>query len=207
MIDWKKIALKSLPYLGVFLAGAGLSWQLKPDTVKIEEREVVVEKQVTTEAMKELMTSFEHLKQELQKVRETKVVEKYHREELETKLPDGTYTKKVTIDKNIDSFSRETETKILVRVVEVDKMVEVEKKVFVDRIVEKEKVVSPVLAQWHVGVFGGVNPQLVPSLKVNSYVIGGEVERRIAGPFWLGVWGAGTTTGQGMGGLKVGMEF
>lgn len=207
MIDWKKIALKTLPYVAVFLVGAGVSWKLKPDTVKIQEKEVVVEKQVTTEAMKELMASFETLKLELQRVRETQVTEKYHREELETRLPDGTYSKKVTVDKNIDSHTKETETKVEVRVVEVEKVVEKEKLVTVDKVVEKEKLVTPVLAQWHVGVFGGINPQLLPTPKINSYVIGGEVERRIAGPFWVGVWGAGTTTGQGMGGLKLGMEF
>lgn len=193
--------------LVLLLGGIGIGWGVKPDVVKIEEREKIVEKQVTTESQKALMTAFENLRVEMEKVRETQVVEKYHREELETRLADGTYTKKVTVDKNIDSHTKETETKVEVKVVEVEKRVEVIKTEYVDRIVEKEKIVTPVLAQWHVGVIGGLTPQLLPTPGVQNWVVGGEVERRIVGPVFLGIWGAGTTTGQGMGGLKVGFEF
>jgi hypothetical protein len=198
---------KYWPYALVLLVGIGVGWGVKPDVVKIEEREKIVEKQVTTEAQKELMTAFENLRIEMEKVRETQVTEKYHREELETRLADGTYTKKVTVDKNIDSHTKETETKVEVKVVEVEKKVETIRTEYVDKIVEKEKIVTPMLAQWHVGVFGGLTPQFVPSVGVQNWVIGGEVERRIVGPVFLGLWGAGTTTGQGMGGLKVGFEF
>ena len=206
MIDWKNVGLKSLPYVGVVLLGTGIGWYVKPSVVETKEKEKIVEKQVTTEAQKALMTAFENLRIEMQKVRETQVVEKYHREELETRLKDGTYTKKVTIDKNIDSHTKETETKVEVKVVEVEKRIETIKTVTVDKIVEKEKIVKPVLAQWHVGAMGGLTPTLFP-LGVQSYVLGAEVERRIIGPVFLGLWGAGTTTGQGMGGLKVGFEF
>lgn len=189
------------------LAGIGIGWSAKPDVVKVEEKERVVEKQVTTEAIKQLMASFESLKVELQKVRETQVVQKYHQEVLETKLADGTYTKKTTTDKNIDSHTKETETKTEVKVVEVEKKVETIKTEYVDRVVEKEKIVTPQLAQWHVGLLGGLTPQFLPAPGVQSWVVGGEVERRIVGPVFLGIWGAGTTTGQGMGGVKVGFEF
>lgn len=198
---------KYWPALVLLLVGIGIGWGVKPDVVKIEEREKIVEKQVTTEAQKELMTAFENLRVELQKVRETQVTEKYHREELETRLADGTYTKKVTVDKNIDSHTKETETKVEVKVVEVEKVVEKERVVLVDKEVVKEKIVTPQLAQWHVGVIGGLTPQFLPTVGVQNWVIGGEVERRIVGPVFLGIWGAGTTTGQGMGGLKVGFEF
>jgi len=198
---------KYWPFLVVLLVGIGVGWGVKPAVVKIEERERIVEKQVTTEAQKALMTAFENLRIEMEKVRETQVVEKYHREVLETKLADGTYTKKTTVDKNIDSHTKETETKVEVRVVEVEKKIETIRTEYVDKIVEKEKIVTPMLAQWHVGVIGGLTPQFSPSIGVQNWVVGGEVERRIVGPVFLGIWGAGTTTGQGMGGLKVGFEF
>jgi len=194
-------------FIGGLLVAFGLGFIAHRPDSRVEIREKVVEKQVTTEAIKELMASFESLRVEMQKVRETQVVEKYHREELETKLADGTYTKKVTVDKNIDSHSKETETRVEVKVVEVEKRVETIKTVTVDRIVEKEKIVTPDQKQWHVGVIAGLTPQFLPAPTVQNWVVGGEVERRIIGPVFLGLWGAGTTTGQGMGGLKVGFEF
>lgn len=192
----------------VLLVGIGIGWSVKPDVVKVEEREKIVEKQVTTEAQKELMSAFESLRVEMEKVRETQVVEKYHREELETRLADGTYTKKVTVDKNIDSHTKESERVVEVKVVEVEKRVEVVRTEYLDRVVEKEKVVTPILAQWHVGVLAGVKPNLNP-LTHGGLQLGIEVERRIVGPVFLGVQvGASPTNFDGVQFLgKVGFEF
>lgn len=206
-VTFGTIAKRVWPLAAALLVGACVGWGIKPDAVRVEEKTKIVEKQVTTEAQKELLKSFEDLRVELQRVRETQVTEKYHREELETRLADGTYTRRVTVDKNIDSHTRETETKVEVKVVEVEKKVETVRTEFVNRTVEVEKKVEPVLAQWHVGVFGGVNPRLLPSPQATGWIVGGEIERRIVGPFFLGVWAAGITTGQGMGGIKVGVEF
>lgn len=199
---------KYWPYALVLLVGIGVGWGVKPSVVKIEEREKIVEKQVTTEAQKELMTAFENLRIEMEKVRETQVTEKYHREELETRLADGTYTKKVTVDKNIDSHTKETETKVEVRVVEVEKKVETVRTEYVDKIVEKEKIVTPVLAQWHVAILAGVQPNFNP-LTHGGLQLGASVERRIVGPVFLGIQvGASPTNFNGvqiMG--KVGFEF
>lgn len=198
---------KVLPYLAILGVGIGAGWYLKPSQVKTEERVKLVEVQVTTEAIKALQSSFETLKIELQRVRETQVVEKYHREELETKLADGTYTKKVTVDKNIDSHTKEVETRVEIKVVEVEKKTETIKTQYVDKIVEKEKIVTPILAQWHAGAILGINPSLLPSPVVTSYIVGAEVERRIIGPIFGGVWVAGSTTGQAFGGIKLAVEF
>ena len=74
---------------------------------------------------------------------------------------------------------------------------------------EVQKIVEVKAAQanWHMGVMGGITPQFLPSPQVQAWAVGGEVERRIVGPFWLGLWGMGNTIGQGSGGLKVGVEF
>lgn len=186
MIDYKSIILKVLPFLAIAGVGVLVGWYVKPTAVKVEEKEKVVEKQVTTEAIKELMKSFESLRVEMQRVRETQITEKYHREELEAWLADGSHTKKVTVDKNIDSHTKETETKVEVKVVEVEKKVETVKTVYVDKIIEKEKKVTPVLAQWHVGLLAGIKPTFIP-LEAGALQLGGEVERRIAGPFFLGL--------------------
>jgi len=192
--------------------GVAIGWFAKPDVVRIEEHETVVEKEVTTEAQKALMTAFENLRIEMEKVRETQVVEKYHREVIETKLADGSYTKTTTIDKNVESHTKETETRVEVKVVEVEKKIETIKTEYVDRVVEKDRIVTPVLAQWHVGVMAGVAPHFdnVPSSPI---MLGVDVERRIVGPVFVGVWGmagspvTGLNIVNGAAGIKVGVEF
>lgn len=182
---------KLLPYAAVLVVGIGIGWGVKPAQVRVEEKlkEVTVEKQVVVTQEK---VNVVHVK-------DTQVVERWHREKTEVKTPDGTVTKKEVEDKNVDSVVHENTNSV--------KVVEVEKQVVVvqDRVVEKK--VEPVLAQWHLGVLGGVSPQFSPTIGVNSWMVGGEVEHRVVGPLFVGVWGMGSTTGQGLGGLKVGAEF
>lgn len=191
----KELAPKALPYIAVLVVGIAIGWGVKPSQVETREvlKVVEVEKQVVVE--------HETVRVEIVKVKDTQVVERWHREKTEERKPDGTVTTKEVEDKNIDSIVKERENSTEVKVVEVVKEVVVEKEVF------KEKIVTPVLAQWHVGVLGGVQPQFSPSIGVASWAVGGEVERRIVGPLFLGVWGMGTTAGAGMGGLKVGFEL
>jgi hypothetical protein len=182
---------KVLPYIAVLVVGVGVGWTVKPTQVKVEERLKVVE----------VVVQHETVRVEVVKVRDTQVVERWHREKTETKTPDGAVVTKEVEDKNIDTVIHDKTQSETVKVVEVEKQVVVEK----ERIVEK--TITPVLAQWHVGVLGGINPSIIPVPMVSSYFVGGEVERRILGPVFLGVWGAGTTAGQAFGGLKLAAEF
>lgn len=183
-------AKQVIPYVAVavvfLLGGAGLGWGLKPDVVKIEER------LKTVEVEKQVVVVQEKVKIEVVKVKDTQVVERYRREK--TQSPDGTVRE--VEERNIDSVVKEKETAVEVKVVEVEKQVVVEKEV--ERLVK----IDPVLKDWHVGVLGGTE------LLVPVPVFGVEVERRIAGPFWLGVWGnANTQFNRGQVGLKVAIEF
>ena len=168
------------------LAGAGIGWALKPDVVKIEERVK------TVEVEKQVVVVQEKVKVEVVKVKDTQVVERYRRERNQS--ADGAFRE--VEERNIDSVITEKVTKTEVKVVEVEKQVVVEKEV------QKLVKVDPVVKDWHVGVMGGTE------LLAPVPVFGAEVERRIAGPFWLGIWGnANTHLSRGQVGLKVAVEF
>jgi len=155
------------------LGGAGLGWGLKPDVVKIEERIKVVE------VTKEVVVVQEKVRVEVVKVKDTQVVERWHREK--KTFPDGTITE--VEDKNIDSIVNEKENTVEVKIVEVTKEVVVEK--LVDRVIK----IDPVLAQWRVGATGGAQ-FLFSEFPMPTPVFGVEAERRLAGPFWIGLGGS-----------------
>ena len=155
------------------LGGAGLGWGLKPDVVKIEERIKVVE------VTKEVVVVQEKVRVEVVKVKDTQVVERWHREK--KTFPDGTITE--VEDKNIDSIVNEKENTVEVKIVEVTKEVVVEK--LVDRVIK----IDPVLAQWRVGATGGAQ-FLFSEFPMPTPVFGVEAERRLAGPFWIGLVGS-----------------
>jgi hypothetical protein len=188
----KKLAIIDT-IISIVLVGVGvyIGWSLKPDVVKVEEKVKVVE------VTKEVVVEKEVVRVEVVKVKDSQVVERWHREKTETKSPDGSVVTREVEDKNIDSIVKEKENSTEVKLVEVTKEVVVEKEVV------KEKTVTPMLAQWKVGLMGGIAPQL-PAV---SWAVGAEVDRRIVGPIWAGAWGLGTTSGQGMAGVKVGVEF
>lgn len=173
----KETLKKVLPFLAVAVlclgGGAALGWGLKPDVVKVEEKlkVVEVEKQVVVEKEKVVV--------QVVKVKDTQVVERWHREK--TTSPDGTV--KEVEDKNIDSVVKEKENSTEVKVVEVEKQVVVEKQV--DRVIK----IDPVLAQWRVGVSGGAQ-FLTAQLPAPVVVLGVDAERRIAGPIWVGLAGS-----------------
>jgi hypothetical protein len=191
----KSYVLKALPYVVCAAVGVAVGWEVKPDRVEIQERVRVeqVEKQV--------VVIQEQVRVEVVKVKDTQVVERWHREKTEERRPDGTVISKEVEDRNIDTVIHDRENKTEVRVVEVEKQVVVVQKETV------EKVVRPVLADWKVGVLAGIQPQFRPELSLSNYVLGAEVDRRIAGPFWVGVWGTSSNSFQVTAGLKASVEF
>jgi hypothetical protein len=190
----KQYLPKFLPYLAFLLVGVGVGWKMKPTQV---ERVETVKVQVVE---KEVVVIQEKVRVEIVKVKDSQTIERIHKEEKTVTSPDGTVVATKTEDHNIDSIIHEKENSTEVKVVEV------EKQVVVVKTETKEVKITPVLAQWHIGILGGVDPSLVP-FKTNGYLVGGEVERRIVGPIWGGIWGMGSTEGRGMGGIKVSLEF
>lgn len=154
------------------VGGAGLGWALKPDVVRVEEKVKVVE------VVQEKVVIQEQVRVEVVKVRDTQIVERYRKTEDIT--PDGAIHR--TEERNIEAVVKEKENTVEVKVVEVEKQVVVEK--LVDRVVK----IDPVLAQWSVGASGGVQ-FLATTFPEPTPLFGAGVERRIAGPFWLGLEG------------------
>jgi len=182
------------------LIGTGLGWKLKPDVVKTETQIKVVEVE------KQVVVEHESVRVEIVKVKDVQVVDRWHREYEQTKSPDGTVITKETEDRNIDSIVKEKENNTEVKIVEVIKEIVVEKEV------NKIVTVTPVLAQWHMGLMAGVAPRL-DNVALTPVMVGIEVERRILGPVWVGAWGmagspvTGFNVVNGTAGLKLGVEF
>lgn len=182
--------------LVLFGGGVGLGWVLKPDQVKIEEKVKVVEVE------KQVVVVQEKVRVETVRIKDTQVAERYHREKMTS--PDGTVRE--VEDRNIDAVSKETTHDVQVKIVEV------EKQVVVDRTVDRVVKVDPVLAQWRAGLMAGVAPRL-DNPPATAIVAGLEVEKRIVGPVWAGVWVTGGSPVQQFsltnvsGGIKLAVEF
>jgi hypothetical protein len=184
--------------IGIALA---VNLKLGPENVRVEEKIKVVE------VAKEVVVVKEVVRVEVVRVKDTQVVDRWRREKTEVQDPDGTVTKKEVEERNIDTVVKEKETKAEVKIVEVIKEVVVEREKIVERTVE------PVLPKWHAGVLAGVAPRFDQPL-ATPVMVGLEVERRLAGPVWLGGWAMGGSPVVGgfaltnvAIGLKVGMEF
>jgi hypothetical protein len=187
-----KIVKTSAPFAVTLIIGAGIGWSLRPSQVKVEEKVKVVEVE------KQVVVEKEVIRVEIVRIKDTSVVERWHREKTEERRPDGTVIASEVEDRNIDTVVKEKENSTQVKIVEVERQVVVEK----ERLVEKK--ITPVLAQWHVGVLGG--GRLDISTMESTWVIGVEVERRIAGPVFAGAWTVGGP-GTVVGGVKLGLEF
>lgn len=204
----KELAPRLWPYGLVLLVGIGIGWGAKPDQVRIVEKEIKIEVEKKDTRLDELLTQMSKLERDYQEMKTSQRNEKYHKEHTETRAPDGSVVIKDTIDKNVDSVVQETKHEVEVKVVEVEKQVVVVQTVTVREEVVKEKLVEPVKAQWHVGVLAGIQPQFLPTPAVGPFAFGAEVERRIIGPVFLGVWGTGNTSLSNMQvGAKLGLEF
>jgi len=182
--------------LVLFGGGVGLGWSLKPDQVKIEEKVKVVEVE------KQVVVVQEKVRVETVRIKDTQVAERYHREK--TTSPDGTIRE--VEDRNINAVSKETTHDVQVKVVEV------EKQVIVDRMVDRVVKIDPVLAQWRAGLMAGITPRL-DNPPATAIVAGLEVEKRIVGPVWAGIWVTGGSPVQQFsltnvsGGIKLAVEF
>jgi hypothetical protein len=185
---WGALALAGVL---LFLAGLGTGRYGLPDKVLIQEKvkEVVQEKVVIQEKVR---VEKIYLKDQKQKI---------HREITEKKHPDGTQEKKVSEDINIDTVVRENQVEV--------KFVDRWQDRIVEKIVEKEKLVLNKKAEWRLGADVGVSiPVLLGGQEqgivgLRGAVVGVHAERRIIGPFWMGVWG----NTQGTAGVKLDIEF
>ncbi len=171
-----------LVLLAVALFGGGMAtgrYMLPPQTIVTEKIHEVTKIQVV-----------EKIKTEIQivKVHDAQTQQKIHRTVVESKKPDGEATKTTTEDINVDSVvhdnTHDTEIKYVDRVVEK----------WQERIVEKEK---RVLSQPDWSVYAGVGVDIpyylgqgqhgIPGLQ--GFVVQAGIDRRILGPFWLGIFG------------------
>lgn len=195
-----EVLKKVVPLLAILIVGIGIGWYVKPDVVRVEE------KIKTVEVEKQVVVAQEKVRVEVVHVKDTQVVERWHREKTEEKKPDGTVLTKEIEDRNIDSIVKEKENSTEVKVVTVEKQVVVEKKV------EVEKKIEPVLPNWHVGILAGAAPRFDNPAQT-PIMLGVEGERRIVGPVWLGAWVMAGTPVQAFnvtnaaGGVKLGFEF
>jgi hypothetical protein len=210
MIDFKakmaEYGPKVWPFLIVFLVGGGVGYGMHPSE-RIVETERLVQVVKEDKRVDELLNQMDKLNKDYQEMKNSQTHEKYHKEHTETRNTDGTVVIKDTIDKNVDSVVQETKHEVEVRVVEVEKQVVVTQTVTVEKEVFKEKIVEPVQAQWHLGVLAGLQPQFKP-LAVGPFSFGVEVERRIIGPVFVGIWGTANTGFQNMQvGAKISVEF
>lgn len=171
----------------VFYAG----YATKP--AEVIEKEKVVEKLV--EKIVERKVEVEKIVYRQAKKENTK------KETTTTKKPDGTEVTHTTEETNTDTDTNVTKEKV----VYVDRIIEK----MVEKVVEKEKIIKAKQIDWRVAAGAGVSipvllgePQLgTPGLK--GVVIQAEVDRRIIGPFWLGI--SGNT--QGVVGLNLSGVF
>ncbi len=194
VIDFVKEHWKGSLFVVLPVVAFCLGRYTTPQVEKIVERVRIeqVEKQVVVE--------HETVRVEVVKVKDTQVVERWHREKTETKAPDGTVVTKEVEDKNIDTVVHDKENNTEVKVVTVEKQVVVIQEKFTEKIIDNKR-------NFRVNALVGISPQITPVPMISSWAVGGEVDVRVLGPVWTGVWAMGTTTGQGLGGLKLGVEF
>lgn len=174
-------------------------------------QERIVEKTVVKEVIREvtkseeIATELSKLREELKEAKTALMNERYRREKTWNKTADGAESSHEVEEKNISSVVTETKESVKVQVVEVEKQVVVTQTNTVERQVEVEKIREPVLKNWRVSPMVGVAFDAKPGF--NGVVYGADVERRIIGPVWVGLWGAGNTTVGGMVGAKLSLEF
>ena len=176
----------------VFAGGYGTGRYISPpNTVVTEKVHEVTQTQVVTKTEVQVQKVYVHDKQ---------VDEKVHRVIAETTKPDGEKTKTTTEDIGIDSVVHDNTNTNTVQY--VDRVVE--KQVMVDRLVEKKTLA---VNDWRIAAGAGVaipyflgqGSPGIPGLQ--GAVLSLEADRRILGPFWLGV--SGNTQGVVSGNLSV----
>lgn len=175
---WLNYVLVAVVMLG---AGYGMGRYVQPEKVLITEKVKEVVKEVVVEKIKtEIQVVKVYIKDTSQKVNKTVV---------EEKRPDGSST--TTTKEEVVTETKEKENTDSKEVKYVDRIVEKE----VIKEVEKLKLVESKKLDWRVAAGAGVaipyflgqGSPGVPGL--NGAVINAEVDRRIVGPFWIGVHG------------------
>ncbi len=199
--NWIKshpIVLAAVVGVGLFVAGYSTGRYALPAKVVITEKvhEVIVEKQVVV-----IQTKTEI---QVVKVHDAQVDQKVHRVVAETTNKDGSTTKTTTEDINIDSVVHDHDQTNSTEIKYVDRIVEK----WQDKIVEK---VTTKLSQPDWSVYAGAGVSIphylgagdigVPGLQ--GFVIQAGVDRRILGPFWMGLFG----NTQGVVGLNLRFTF
>jgi hypothetical protein len=168
--------------VGTFLGGR---YTATPQ-VRVETKVQVVEKEVIKTVTVESSSDKKDLDSNTNK--------HTHRETTTVAHKDGTTETKTVEDTNVDRVVHEVEVKYVDRYVD-----RVEYK---DRVVKETQVVAPAQKNWIVGPMVGVNAASILS-PPPAFVFGAHVERRIAGPFFLGAYGLSS----GQAGLSLSLEF
>lgn len=155
----------------------------------------------TAEEIKDVEKTKDTTKESENKIVDTNENKHVHRETIEEVKPDGTKIVKHIEDVNETKVIKEVEIKYVDKVVEVEKTVEIERKVEVEKIVEKDK------SNWGVSARVGVDFMKLTNQPF-PVTIGLQVDRRIIGPFKVGVWVNTETTFKSVtGGVSLGFEF
>jgi hypothetical protein len=181
-----------LPVLGLllFISGGAVGRFGTPDKVVYKDKivEKIVEKIVVQEHIVEKKVYIQAKK------------EKTRKETTTTKTPDGTETTKTVEETHTDTDTKANEEKVTEKIVYEEKIVE--------RVVEKEKLILK-QSDWRIAAGAGVSiPNFlgkeelgVPGLR--GAVIQLELDRRVVGPFHMGVFG----NTQGVVGLTISGQF
>ena len=179
------------------LAAAYAGHKLSPGAERVVEKEHVVTKtqvEYRDRVVEKVVQKVVYVRQVQKHVKTTTV---------DVKKPDGTVEHKVEVTDLSHTETSNTADKVEVRT-------EIK---YVDRIVEKTvdklKIVEAYKPQWRLGAGAaydvmfalGRGTRGVPGM--DGFAVQVEADRRILGPFWLGIWG--TTTG--LAGLHVSGEF
>ena len=169
---------------GLIGAAIGRS-TVKPRVETIEKTKTVEKLVVDTEATQEVASLRIQLEVAQRNVRTERVV---------VERPGGIRTIHEVIQSQ-ENVRRSEQAKVETKTVEV---VRVQKEVVTARVVETKLQ----RADWRVAVMGGVDAPAALRLEVKP-LVGALVERRILGPFSVGIWGLSS----GVGGVAVGVEF
>jgi hypothetical protein len=203
---------KYLVYAGVVLALLATAFVIGRYTApakiveKVEVREVekqVVVEKVDEKKLEELTLQVQQTLHQLSQLKKS-----IHKERTKVTHADGRTEEKEVVDVNVSRTVESVQVQEVEKQVVVvqEKAVEVEKQVVVEKVVEKEKIVTAEKPQWKVGPMVGVNLKELnvgQSLTTGPLSYGAHVERRIAGPVFVGAWGLSS----GQAGVIVTVEF
>lgn len=134
-------------------------------------------------------------------VEQSKTVEQVKTEtQVETKAKVETTEKKVVIvrrDRVREAGGKLIDKSVIVETTDkatAAQLVEQAKQVEVREVVVEKRVEVKVSRDWRVSALVGLQPKLLPTFEPGPVVFGASVERRIAGPVFVGAWGLSNGT-------------